>query len=123
MYKNPPAWKTEMRVSGNIYYTRKLREESFHAGYRAGKKTGNTHGSGVPGTYQYERGGSLIVGAAILAFFTGMIEGVGVTCLMQSKNMTTKLQIISRLWSHITDLRLILNGTSSKTIEEGEERD
>ena len=40
---------------------------------------------------------------------------------MQSKNMTTKLQIISRLWSHITDLRLILNGTSSKTIEEVED--
>ena len=40
MYKNSIAWKTEMRVSGNIYYTRKLREESFHAGYRAGKKTG-----------------------------------------------------------------------------------
>lgn len=38
MYKNPPAWKTEMRVSGDIYYTRKLREESFRAGYRAGKK-------------------------------------------------------------------------------------
>ena len=32
--------------------------------------------------------------------------------------MTTKLQIISRLWSHITDLRLILRGTSSKTLEE-----
>ena len=63
----------------------------------------------------------MIVGAAILAFFTGMIEGVGGTCLMQSKNMTTKLQIISRLWSHITDLRLILNGTSSKTIEEVED--
>ncbi len=29
-----------MRVSGNIYYTRKLREESFRAGYGAGKKTG-----------------------------------------------------------------------------------
>lgn len=27
-----------MRVSENIYYTRKLREESFRAGYRAGKK-------------------------------------------------------------------------------------
>lgn len=40
MYKNPPAWKTEMRVSGDIYYTRKLREESFRAEYRAGKKTG-----------------------------------------------------------------------------------
>ena len=60
----------------------------------------------------------MIVGAAILAFFTGMIEGVGVTCLMQSKNMTTKLQIISRLWSHITDLRLMLKGTSNKTLEE-----
>lgn len=60
----------------------------------------------------------MIVGAAILAFFTGMIEGVGVTCLMQSKNMTTKLQIISRLWSHVTDLRLLQRGTGSKTLED-----
>lgn len=30
----------------------------------------------------------------------------------------TKLQIIARLWSHITDLRMILNGHSAKTIEQ-----
>lgn len=41
-------------------------------------------------------------------------------CLVKARNMTTKLQIISRLWSHITDLRLILKGTSSKTLEEVE---
>ena len=40
MYKNLSAWNTELRVSENIYYTRKLRVESFRAGYRAGKKTG-----------------------------------------------------------------------------------
>lgn len=57
-------------------------------------------------------------GIVILIFFSGMITGAGTMCLMQSKNMTTKLQIISRLWSHITDLRLILKGTSSKTLEE-----
>ena len=32
----------------------------------------------------------------------------------------TKLQIIARLWSHITDLRMILNGHSMKTIEQME---
>ena len=32
----------------------------------------------------------------------------------------TKLQIIARLGSHITDLRMILNGYSSKTIEQVE---
>lgn len=30
----------------------------------------------------------------------------------------TKLQIISRLWSHITDLRMLANGTGKKTLEE-----
>lgn len=28
----------------------------------------------------------------------------------------TKLQIIARLWSHITDLRMLINGHSCKTI-------
>ena len=32
----------------------------------------------------------------------------------------TKLQIITRLWSHITDLRMILNGHSTKTIDQVE---
>ncbi len=41
-------------------------------------------------------------------------------CLVKARNMTTTLRIISRLWSHITDLRLILKGTSSKTLEEVE---
>lgn len=60
----------------------------------------------------------MIVGTAILVFLAGMIAGSGVTCLIQVKNMATKLQIISRLWSHITDLRLMLKGTSNKTLEE-----
>lgn len=60
----------------------------------------------------------MTVGTAILVFLAGMIAGSGVTCLIQMKNMATKLQIISRLWSHITDLRLMLKGTSNKTLEE-----
>lgn len=60
----------------------------------------------------------MIVGIVILTFFAGMIAGLVTTCLAQARNMTTKLQIISRLWSHITDFRLILRGTSSKTLEE-----
>lgn len=60
----------------------------------------------------------MTVGIVILTFFAGMITGLVTTCLAQARNMTTKLQIISRLWSHITDLRLILRGTSSKTLEE-----
>lgn len=30
----------------------------------------------------------------------------------------TKLQIIARLWSHITDLRLLARGKGSKTLEQ-----
>ena len=30
----------------------------------------------------------------------------------------TKLKIISRLWSHITDLRLLIRGYGSKTLED-----
>lgn len=30
----------------------------------------------------------------------------------------TKLKIISRLWSHITDLRMLARGWSTKTLEE-----
>lgn len=60
----------------------------------------------------------MTVGTAILVFLAGMIAGSGVTCLIQVKNMATKLQIISRLWSHIIDLRLMLKGTSNKTLEE-----
>ncbi len=60
----------------------------------------------------------MTVGIMILTFFTGAVVGLGTMCLVQARNMTTKLQIISRLWSHITDLRLILRGTSSKTLEE-----
>lgn len=30
----------------------------------------------------------------------------------------TKLRIISRLWSHITDLRMYINGTGLKTIDQ-----
>lgn len=60
----------------------------------------------------------MTVGTAILVFLAGMIAGSGVTCLIQVKNMATKLQIISQLWSHITDLRLMLKGTSNKTLEE-----
>lgn len=60
----------------------------------------------------------MTVGIVILTFFAGMIAGLVTTCLAQARNMTTKLQIISRLWSHITDLRLILRGTSGKTLEE-----
>lgn len=62
-----------------------------------------------------------VVGIAILLFLIGIITGAGTMCLVQARNMATKLQIISRLWSHIADLRLILNGTSSKTIEEVED--
>lgn len=32
--------------------------------------------------------------------------------------MMTKLRIISRLWSHITDLRMYIRGTSNKTMEQ-----
>lgn len=63
----------------------------------------------------------MTAGILLIAFLIGMIAGVGTTCLVQARSMATKLQIISRLWSHITDLRLILNGTSSKTIEEVED--
>lgn len=35
--------------------------------------------------------------------------------------MMTKLRIISRLWSHITDLRLYIRGQSSKTLEQIED--
>lgn len=35
--------------------------------------------------------------------------------------MMTKLRIISRLWSHITDLRLYIRGLSNKTLEQIEE--
>ena len=30
----------------------------------------------------------------------------------------TKLKIISRLWSHITDLRLLIRGYGNKTLED-----
>lgn len=33
----------------------------------------------------------------------------------------TKLKIISRLWSHVTDLRLLLRGDGAKTLEQIEE--
>lgn len=33
----------------------------------------------------------------------------------------TKLKIISRLWSHITDMRLYNRGLSNKTLEQIEE--
>ena len=33
----------------------------------------------------------------------------------------TKLKIISRLWSHITDLRLLISGTGTKSLERIEE--
>ncbi len=59
-----------------------------------------------------------VVGIAILLFLIGIITGAGTMCLVQARNMATKLQIISRLWSHITDLRLMLKGTSNKTLEE-----
>ena len=35
--------------------------------------------------------------------------------------MMTKLRIISRLWSHITDLRLYVGGQSSKTLKQIED--
>lgn len=60
------------------------------------------------------------IGYITLAFFAGAVTGIITMCLVQYKNMRTKLQIISRLWSHIADLRLILKGTSSKTLEEVE---
>lgn len=62
----------------------------------------------------------MTTGIIILTFFTGVVAGLGIMCLVQARNMVTKLQIISRLWSHITDLRLILKGTSGKTLEEVE---
>lgn len=34
---------------------------------------------------------------------------------------TSKLRIISRLWSHITDLRLLIKGEGNKTLEQIEE--
>lgn len=37
------------------------------------------------------------------------------------RGMMTKLRIISRLWSHITDLRLYIRGQSSKTLEQIED--
>lgn len=37
-------------------------------------------------------------------------------CLVQVKNVATKLQIIRRLWSHITDLRLLQRGIGNKTL-------
>ena len=60
----------------------------------------------------------MTTGIVILTFLAGAVVGSGTMCLVQARNMTTKLQIISRLWSHITDLRLILRGASSKTLEE-----
>lgn len=33
----------------------------------------------------------------------------------------TKLRIISRLWSHVADLRMLINGTGAKTLAEIEE--
>ena len=60
----------------------------------------------------------MTTGIVILTVLAGAVVGLGTMCLVQARNMTTKLQIISRLWSHITDLRLILRGTSSKTLEE-----
>ena len=33
----------------------------------------------------------------------------------------TKLKIISRLWSHITDLRMLIEGKGSKTLSQIEE--
>lgn len=62
----------------------------------------------------------MTVGILLITFLIGMIAGAGTTCLMQARRMATKLQIISRLWSHITDLRLILKGTSGKTLKEVE---
>ena len=35
--------------------------------------------------------------------------------------MMTKRRIISRLWSHIADLRLYIRGQSSKTLEQIED--
>lgn len=58
------------------------------------------------------------VGIMILLFLAGMIAGAGTMCFVQVKNMATKLQIISRLWSHVTDLRLLQRGTGSKTLED-----
>ena len=60
----------------------------------------------------------MTVGILLFIFLIGMIAGAGVTCWIQVRNMTTKLQIISRLWSHVTDLRLLQRGTSSKTLED-----
>lgn len=60
----------------------------------------------------------MIAGILLIAFLIGMIAGAGTMCLVQARNMVTKLQIISRLWSHITDLRLLYYGKSKKNIEE-----
>jgi hypothetical protein len=62
----------------------------------------------------------MTAGILLIAFLIGMIAGVGTTCLVQARSMATKLQIISRLWSHIADLQLMLKGTSSKTLKEVE---
>lgn len=35
--------------------------------------------------------------------------------------MMTKIKIISRLWSHITDLRLLIDGKGSKTLSQIED--
>ena len=58
------------------------------------------------------------VGIMILLFLAGMIAGAGTMCFVQVRNMATKLQIISRLWSHVTDLRLLQRGSGSKTLED-----
>lgn len=60
----------------------------------------------------------MIAGILLIAFLIGMIAGAVTMCLVQARNMVTKLQIISRLWSHITDLRLLQRGTGGKTLEE-----
>lgn len=60
----------------------------------------------------------MTVGILLFIFLIGIITGAGATCLVQVRRMATKLQIISRLWSHITDLRLLYYGKSKKNIEE-----
>lgn len=35
--------------------------------------------------------------------------------------MMTKIKIISRLWSHITDLRLLIDGKGNKTLHQIED--
>lgn len=54
----------------------------------------------------------------IILLLIGMITGAMVIYLEQGRKMVTKIQIIGRLWSHITDLRLLQNGVCSKTLEE-----